>query len=96
MDNYLSQITEAVDLTDAIVITKQFKTANEFSQFIEEEATNKNQEYLETIISYCDDIGIEYESIAPLVNGSLADKIKMEAIEKNFIKRPGRLLNDYE
>lgn len=92
MDEYLDHIEKAKDITDAIVITKQFKTANDFSQFIEERAATTGQEYIETVIQYCDETGIEYESVAPLINGSLCDKIKTEAIEKNFIKKTGKLI----
>lgn len=90
-DEYLSFIEDTADVTDAIVLTKRFKTANDFSKFIEETADKHDQSCLDTIIGFCEDNEIEYESVAQLVNCSLKDRIRSEESDLIFFKQSGKL-----
>ena len=64
-----------------------FKTANEFSLYIEERVVKERIGYMDAIINYCNTIDIDVGSIASLVNQSLKDKIQLEAEDLNFLKK---------
>jgi hypothetical protein len=78
-------------LTDSLIITKKFRSPNEFSLYIEEKVTKEKIGYMDAIIQYCEEIDINIESISKLVNQSLKDKVQNEAEEQNYIKRRGKL-----
>jgi hypothetical protein len=78
-------------LNDSIVITKKFRSPNEFSLYIEERVAQEKMGYMDAVISYCTEVDIEVESISKLINQSLKDKIRVEAEDANFIKKQARL-----
>lgn len=78
-------------LTDSLVITKKFRSPNEFSLYIEEKVVREKIGYMDAVISYCAEIDIDIESISKLINQSLKDKIRVEAEEQNYIKKKARL-----
>jgi hypothetical protein len=78
-------------LSDTLVITKVFKTNNEFSLHIEELVIKNKISYIEAIINYCEELDIDVESVSPLINDNLKDKIQLEAEQQNLIKPRGRL-----
>lgn len=78
-------------LNDSIVITKKFRSSNEFSLYIEEKVVRDKIGYMDAIISYCTEVDIDIESISKLINQSLKDKIRVEAEEANYIKKQARL-----
>lgn len=81
-----------MEITDQFIISKKFKTANEFSLYIEQLVLAKKLSYMEAVIGYCDEADIDVESIKSLVNKSLKEKIQCEAEELNYLKkRSGKL-----
>ena len=78
-------------LNDSIIITKKFRSPNEFSLYIEEKVANERIGYMDAVISYCSELDIDIESISKLVNQSLKDKIQAEAEEQNFLKKKAKL-----
>ena len=79
------------ELTDGLVITKRFKTATEFSLYIENKVLDTKISYMDCVIQYCQDADINIENIAKLINSSLKEKIRCEAEEQNYIKPRGKL-----
>lgn len=79
------------ELTDALVITKRFRSPNEFSIFIDEMVCRLKISYMEAVINYCNEIDIDIESIGPLINQKLREKIQMEAESANLMKPRGHL-----
>jgi hypothetical protein len=79
------------DLNDILVITKKFRSPNEFSLYIEERVIKEKIGYMDAVISYCNEIDIDVESISKLINVSLKERIRTEAEEFNFIKKRGKL-----
>ena len=71
-------------LTDSLIITKKFRSPNEFSLYIEEKVTKEK-------VGYMDAIDIDIESISKLINQSLRDKVQNEAEDQNYFKRRGKL-----
>lgn len=60
---------------------------NTFSMAIETIAKKKEIPYMDAIIEYCNDTGLEVELAAKLVSGSLKAKIKIEAEELHFLPK---------
>jgi len=76
---------------DTINLEEKFKTPNDFSLHIEEKVNKGELSYMEAIIEYCEDADFDIESVKPLINTSLREKIRNEAIEKNLLRKMGRL-----
>lgn len=79
------------ELTDGLVITKRFKTATEFSLYIENKVLETKIGYMDSVIQYCQDADINIENIAKLINTSLKEKIRCEAEEQNYMKPRAKL-----
>jgi hypothetical protein len=78
-------------LTDALVITKRFRSPNEFSMYIDEIVTQFKIGYMDAVINYCSEKDIDVDSIGPLIGQKLREKIQMEAEQANMIKPRGHL-----
>lgn len=78
-------------LTDSLIITKKFRSPNEFSLHIEERVIREQIGYMDAIIQYCEEVDIDVESISKLINQSLKDKVQIEAEENNYLKKRGKL-----
>jgi hypothetical protein len=79
------------ELNDTLVITKKFRSPNEFSLYIEEKVIKEKIGYIDAIIHYCSEVDIDIDSISKLINNSLKERIRLEAEEFNYIKKRGRL-----
>jgi hypothetical protein len=82
---------ELKDLTDAMVITKRFRSPNEFSIFIDEMVNRLSITYMDAVINYCDEMDIEIDNIGFLINQKLREKIQVEAEVSNLMKPRGHL-----
>jgi len=78
-------------LTDSLIITKKFRSPNEFSLYIESRVAAQDISYMEAIIQYCEEVDIDIESISKLINQSLKDKVQIEAEDGNYFKKRGKL-----
>jgi len=78
-------------LTDSLIITKKFRSPNEFSLYIEERVMRESIGYMDAIIQYCGELDIDVESISKLINQSLKDKVQIEAEDGNYFKKRGKL-----
>jgi hypothetical protein len=78
-------------LTDSLIITKKFRSPNEFSLYIEERVMRESIGYMDAIIQYCTEVDIDVESISKLINQSLKDKVQIEAEDGNYFKKRGKL-----
>lgn len=78
-------------LTDALIITKRFRSPNEFSLYIEEKVLQDSIGYMDAVIAYCNDVDIDVEAVTKLINQSLKDKIQIEAEDQNYMRSRGKL-----
>ena len=78
-------------LNDSLVITKRFRSPNEFSIYIDELVNQFNVTYMDAVIKYCQEKDIDVESIGPLINKKLKDKIQLEAEQQHMMKPRGHL-----
>lgn len=58
-----------------------------FSLAIETLAKKKDVPYMDAVIMYCSEIGLEVEVAAKLISGALKSKIKIEAEELHFLPK---------
>lgn len=69
------------------LLDEKFMSQNKFSIEIETLVkTNKGSNYLETIIEFCNEKGIELEMVPKLLSKPLKEKLRCEAIELNYLK----------
>lgn len=58
-----------------------------FSLSIETIVAKKNIPYMDAIIMYCEDSGLEVELAAKLISGALKSKIQLEAEDLHFLPK---------
>ena len=51
---------------------------------------NKDMNYIDAIVHFCDKNGVDVESVPKLISKPLKEKIKCDAQELNFMKRTTR------
>jgi hypothetical protein len=77
-----------------VLLKEKFLCQNKFTSDIEslvqqsKHGTKLN--YIEAIISYCEDNNIEFESVGKLITKPLKEKLKAQATELNYLKRTSR------
>ena len=62
------------------------KTPEDFSIFIEKTVQRTGERYLDALLDYCEENGIELESIAKSLTASLRQKIEAECESLNLLK----------
>ena len=73
------------------VLEKKFFCPSRFAQEIETLVqVDKNMNYIDAIIHFCDQNSIDLESVPKLIPKPLKEKIKYQAQELNFLKITSR------
>ena len=62
--------------------------SKEFSLTIESIVKEKRITYMDAVVWYCDENGLDTSQISSLVSKSLKEKIQVEASNKNMLKMP--------
>ena len=62
--------------------------SKEFSLIIEGIVKEKRITYMDAVVWYCDENGLDTSQISSLVSKSLKEKIQVEAANKNMLKMP--------
>ena len=71
-------------------LNDKFISKEKFAEEIETLVLNTKMNYIDAIVEYCTDKGIELESVSKLVSKPLKEKIKCNAIELNYLKKTSR------
>ena len=71
-------------------INNKFVSKEKFAEEIESLVNNTSMTYIEAIVEFCEDKGIDIESVSKLVSKPLKEKIKYEATELNYLKKTSR------
>ena len=75
----------------AKVMESKFYSPAGFAEEIEALVqVNKDMNYIDAIVYFCDNNNIDVESVPKLISKPLKEKIKYEAQELNFLKRSSR------
>ena len=73
------------------VMASKFFCPTKFAQEIETLVLeNKDMNYIDAIVHFCDKNSIDVESVPKLISKPLKDKIKRDAQELNFMKKTSR------
>ena len=73
------------------VMESKFFCQARFAEAIEKLVLlNKDMNYIDAIIHFCEQNNIDVESVPKLISKPLKEKIKYEAQELNFLKRSSR------
>ena len=65
---------------------------SKFAKAIEGLVANTDLNYIEAIVQYCKDTGLEIEVAATLVNANLKAKLTSDAMDLNLLKEKGSRL----
>ena len=88
---YLTVLGERMENELEKVLKSKFFSSAGFAQEIETLVqVNKNMNYIDAIIHFCDQNAIDVENVPKLISKPLKEKIKYEAQELNFLKRTTR------
>lgn len=68
-----------------------FKSANEFSLYIESVVKEKRMSYMDAILDYCKENFLEPEDVTKLISKSLKDKLEMDFREANYLPKQAQL-----
>lgn len=63
-----------------------------FAKAIDSLVAKTGYNYIEAIVAYCKDTGLEIEVAASLINANLKSKIEVDAIDNNMLKEKGSRL----
>ncbi len=73
------------------VMASKFFCPTKFAQEIETLVLeNKDMNYIDAIVYFCDKNSIDVESVPKLISKPLKEKIKCDALELNFMKKTSR------
>ena len=74
------------------VLNDKFMTPTKFSLEVEKIVKDSNGQlnYIEAVLTYCDEQEIEIESVPKLLSKILKEKIKYEAQRLSFMKKTSR------
>lgn len=70
-----------------------FRTPSEFLQEIETLVKTKKMEYIDAVVHYCNENGIELETAAELIKSSMVMKAKIQGEAENlgYLQRSAKL-----
>lgn len=63
-----------------------------FAKAIDGLVSNTDYNYIEAIVEYCKETGLEIEVAASLVNANLKSKLENDAMDNNMLKEKGSRL----
>lgn len=68
------------------VIESKFLSPDKFSLDIEKYVNTHDCNYIDAIVSYCEEYNIELETVPKLISKPLKEKLKYNAEKLNFLK----------
>jgi hypothetical protein len=68
-------------------INEKFISRDKFTEDIEKIVLETNQPYIDAIVQYCEDNTIDIETVNKLISKPLKEKIRVEAMDLNYLKK---------
>ena len=72
------------------ILKEKFLCQSRFAQEIEKLVLAYKFNYIDAILTFCEENKIEMESVSKLISKPLKEKLKCDAIELNFMKKTSR------
>jgi len=73
-------------------LEEKFLCSDKFSQKIETIVKECSVSYIDAIIQFCEENGVEIETIPKLISKPLKEKLKFEATQLNFLKKTSKAM----
>lgn len=64
-----------------------WQNANEFSYYIQKRALEEDASCNTVLLQYCEELDLDPEEVAPLVNRSLKDRLEVEFADMGLLKK---------
>lgn len=87
----MANLIEQLKQQSTILKNNMFKSANEFSLYIEQVVQEKKMTYMDAVLEYCKDNFLEPSDVSKLINKSLKDKIELDFQDMNFLPKTAKL-----
>lgn len=71
---------------------ENFEKMHEFSNIIFDKVNSNKLEYIDAIVSYCEEKELDIDSIISLISPALKSKMEEEAVNLRLIKSSPRLI----
>jgi endonuclease V-like protein UPF0215 family len=71
-------------------LNDKFISKEKFAEEIESIVQRTSMNHIDAIVEFCEEKGIEIESVSKLVSRPLKEKIKFEAQELNYLKKTSK------
>lgn len=83
---------EMADPTNEIneELNKKFISKDKFAEDVEALVLSTDMNYIDAIVEYCEVNGIELDTVGKLVSKPLKEKIRVQAMDLNFLKKTTR------
>ena len=72
------------------LMKEKFLCQSKFAEEIEQLVKTYNFNYIDAILTFCEENKIEMESVSKLISKPLKEKLKCDAIQLNFMKKTSR------
>lgn len=86
LQNFIFPMSENNELEQPM-----FKSAAQFSMYIERFAIDKRMTHMEAVLHYCAENYVDPDDIKHLINKSLKDKIEVDMINENMLPKRATL-----
>lgn len=83
---------EMADPTNEIneELNKKFISKDKFAEDVEALVLSTEMNYIDAIVEYCEEHGIELDTVSKLVSKPLKEKLRVQAMDLNFLKKTTR------
>jgi len=71
-------------------LNKKFISKDKFAEDVEALVLSTEMNYIDAIVEYCETNGIELDTVGKLVSKPLKEKIRVQAMDLNFLKKTTR------
>ena len=68
-------------------LNKKFLNKEQFAEDVESLVLKTKMNYIDAIVQYCEQNGIEVESVGKLISKPLKEKLRYDATELNYLKK---------
>ena len=72
------------------LMKEKFLCPTKFAEEIEKIVQSNNFNYIDAILTFCEEHKIELDAVSKLISKPLKEKLKYDAIQLNFMKRTAR------
>ena len=75
------------------IMKEKFLCQSRFAEEVEKIVKANNFNYIDAIITFCEENKIELDAVSKLISKPLKEKLKYDAQQLNFMKKTSRALN---